>query len=98
MNWSNVNYFEIVKKEYFFRQPYFQVGQQRLSQDIGEVSYARIGQQKRQPVQLMKSQISLLQTSNNNKQLKSVNYDSLFTMDRGGYNGAITLFLYFKQG
>lgn len=53
----------------YFRQPYFQVGQQRLSQDAGEVSYAKIGQQKRQPVQLMKSQISLLQ-SNSNKQLK----------------------------
>ncbi|KAE9543075.1 hypothetical protein AGLY_002986 [Aphis glycines] len=51
------------------RQPYFQVGQQRLNQEVGEVSYAKIGQQKRQPVQLMKSQISLLQ-SNNNKQLK----------------------------
>ncbi|XP_022161206.1 serine/threonine-protein kinase MAK-like [Myzus persicae] len=51
------------------RQPYFQVGQLRLSQDVGEVSYAKIGQQKRQPVQLMKSQISLLQ-SNSNKQLK----------------------------
>ncbi|CAH1737996.1 unnamed protein product [Aphis gossypii] len=51
------------------RQPYFQVGQQRLNQEVGEVSYAKIGQQKRQPVQLMKSQISLLQ-SNSNKQLK----------------------------
>ncbi|KAL5243336.1 hypothetical protein ACI65C_010746 [Semiaphis heraclei] len=51
------------------RQPYFQVGQLRLSQDVGEVSYTKIGQQKRQPVQLMKSQISLLQ-SNSNKQLK----------------------------
>lgn len=55
----------------YFRQPYFQVGQQRIIQDVGEVSYgisyAKIGQQKKQPVQPMKSQISLLQ-SNNNKQ------------------------------
>lgn len=53
------------------RQPYFQVGQQRLNQDVGEVSYAKVGQHKRQPIQLMKSQISLLQ-SNNNKQIKLV--------------------------
>jgi len=60
------------------RQPYFQVGQQRLSQDIGEVSYTKVSQQKRQPVQLMKSQISLLQT-NNNKQIK---YEKQWEMNK----------------
>lgn len=61
----------------YFRQPYFQVTQQRLNQDAGEIAYGKIGQQKRQPVHLMKSQISLLQpnnNNNNNKQIKSVTY------------------------
>lgn len=63
----------------YFRQPYFQVVQQRLNQDAGEIAYGKIGQQKRQPVQLMKSQISLLQPNNknNNKQIKSVTTNNL---------------------